>query len=526
MRAAVTIRSIRTNFCGGRVRAAMAPLVLVASSLMAADRTAPNPQASASPNEAVATGPSRIERMALGGVFLEGTEDELAAAKEGYRYLLKEPLLTSDFDREAFDNVWQVWPDTLRRRAEDASLAQRRQMAMTRYGLTERPQWGSDGMPEGSPDGRDESSAPMQYVVDSDGRWTMNCLSCHGGSIRGVASPGRPNARFALQTMTEELRATKLKLGKPLARMDFGAFLVPLGSTHGTTNAVVFGMGLMNRRDGELNLTPPSWQTFTHHDMDAPPWWHFYRRPNLYIDGFAEKGHRGLMQFTLIPENGPEVFRERENDFQNVYAFLSALRPPPYDGPIDQNLAEQGRVAFDEHCASCHGTYGDSSPYPNRRVPLDVIGTDPVRLKALTVEGREKYARSWFSHFGEEDQQTTETDPDGYVAPPLDGVWASAPYFHNGSVPTLWHVLHPAQRPVVWRSSRGPMQHHGFDDERIGIAVETFCERPDDVDQKDPASIRSVFDTRRFGKSAAGHLFVDELTESEKAAVLEYLKTL
>ena len=44
----------------------------------------------------------------------------------------------------------------------------------------------------------------------------------------------------------------------------------------------------------------------------------------------------------------------------------------------------------------------------------------------------------------------------GYVTPPLHGVWASAPYFHNGSVPTVWDVLKPADRPKVWRRQLTP----------------------------------------------------------------------
>jgi hypothetical protein len=128
----------------------------------------------------------------------------------------------------------------------------------------------------------------------------MNCFSCHGGTVYGKPYPGAPNNRFALQTMTEELRAVKLKLAKPLTRMDFGSLVIPLGSTHGTTNAVVFGIGLMSRRDKDLNLIDEIPATLTHHDMDAPPWWHFSKRPEIYIDGFAKRGHRGLMQFTLF----------------------------------------------------------------------------------------------------------------------------------------------------------------------------------------------------------------------------------
>ena len=109
--------------------------------------------------------------------------------------------------------------------------------------------------------------------------------------------------------------------------------------------------------------------------------------------------------------------------------------------------------------------------------------------------------------------------PSGYLAPPLDGIWATGPYLHNGSVPTLWHLLHPKERPAVWSRTS-----ESFDHERIGIDIETFDTVPASV--KSERSRRRYFDTSRPGKSAAGHLFPDKLTEAEKRAVLEFLKTL
>ncbi len=427
------------------------------------------------------------------------------AAQRGYRLLTDTALLTSDFDQATFDEIWQSWPEPLRSEAEKSTLQQRRQMAFDRYGLTLRP--------------NDHSGKPLQYVVAADGPWTMNCFSCHGGSVYGRPSPGAPNNRFALHTLSEEIRKTKFRLGKPLSRMDIGSLVIPLGTTHGTTNAVVFGMGLMAYRDAKLNVIDKLPQSLVNHDMDAPPWWHFHKRPYIYIDGFAQKGHRGLMQFMLIPENGPDFFRKNEDKFRDVYAYLASLRAPTYDGTLDSKLAEQGRGVFNRTCAECHGTYGDKAVYPNRRVPIEEIGTDPVRLTALTVEGRTKYANSWFAHAGTADEQKTVVDPDGYVAPPLDGVWASPPYFHNGSVPTLWHVLNPSDRPTVWRRVA-----EQIDDERIGFQIEVVDKVP--LGQRDVAIRRSYFDTQRFGKSNAGHDYPNELTQAEKHAVLEYLKTL
>jgi hypothetical protein len=140
-------------------------------------------------------------------------------------------------------------------------------------------------------------------------------------------------------------------------------------------------------------------------------------------------------------------------------------------------------------------------------------------LTALEVEGRQKYARSWFAHAKEKDAQTTVVDPDGYVAPALDGIWASAPYLHNGSVPTLWHLLNPTERPQVWR----PLNEE-FDAEKVGLTIKVEPKVP--FTELDAAIRRSYFDTSRFGKSNAGHEYPMELTDTQRRAVLEYLKTL
>jgi len=110
-------------------------------------------------------------------------------------------------------------------------------------------------------------------------------------------------------------------------------------------------------------------------------------------------------------------------------------------------------------------------------------------------------------------------DPKGYVAPPLNGIWASAPYFHNGTVPTLWHVQHPEKRPVVWKRTA-----EGYDRNRVGLEVSELDKLPKEVTLG--SERRTYFNTRRRGKSAAGHRFPDVLNEAEKRAVLEYLKGL
>lgn len=439
------------------------------------------------------------------------------AAQRGYRHLVDSVYLPADLDDEVADELesrlengqFAARQDQGANAgvglASDQDDAHSRRLALFRhYGLTPRPDQPQDGK-------------PLQYVVDPQSKWVMNCFACHGGSVYGTPMPGAPNNSYQLQSFVEDIRSAKLKLGKPLGHMEIGSMFMPLGSTTGSTNAVMFGVALMHFRDADLNVLPPTTSPpMVHHDMDPPAWWLLHRKQRIYADGFAQKGHRGLMQFMLVRENGPEKFRAWENDFRDVLAFIESLRPPKYPGPVDAALAGRGQQLFRDHCSRCHGTYQpDPVSYPQRLIPIDEVGTDRVRLEALSEKHRAGYGKSWFAHYGE---QETWDSPDGYMAPPLDGVWASPPYFHNGSVPTLWHVLNPEHRPVVWRRVAEEL-----DENRVGMQVEELTEVPRGLSAHQK---RHYFDTRRFGKSAQGHDFPLELNAEERTAVLEYLKTL
>jgi cytochrome c553 len=430
-------------------------------------------------------------------------------AERGYRNLTTRAYLPADFDQETFDELWRSWEEPLRSRAEKASTVARRRMAFERYGLSPHP----DQRPG-------DSTKPLQYVVDERGQWHMNCFACHGGQVLGKTVPGAPNSDYALATLVEEVRATKTRLGKKLTHMDLGSLFIPLGDTVGTTNSVIFGVALMAKRDADLNLRSGPMPKLVHHDLDPPAWWHFKKRSRLYIDGFEAKHHRPLMQMLLVQQNGPVKFRQWEADFKDVFAYLESIEPPKYPGPIDRALAERGEAAFNKNCAKCHGTYGSRPTYPNKLVPIDVVGTDRVRLDAMTPEAREHYANSWFGEYG---RHRALRDPGGYVAPPLDGIWATAPYFHNGSVPTLWHVLHSQQRPKIWRRVSDKRLEDAYDHFRVGPKIESVKSIPASLSA---AERRQYFDTTQTGKSNAGHTFPDGLDGNEKRAVLEYLKQL
>jgi processive rubber oxygenase RoxA-like protein len=100
-----------------------------------------------------------------------------------------------------------------------------------------------------------------------------------------------------------------------------------------------------------------------------------------------------------------------------------------------------------------------------------------------------------------------------YEARVLEGIWAAAPYLHNGSVPTLAELLKPpAQRTAQF--SVGSK----YDIEKVGLAVT----------QPGSDAVRSVTDCNEInsGNSRCGHDFGTDLSEQQKKALIEYLKTL
>lgn len=428
--------------------------------------------------------------------------DEPAA--RGWDLLRSKPYLPPDFSLAVIDDIWQVWPGPKRDRARKATPAERRKMIFLRYGLMEPPD--SPG-----------AGPALGYLDNGDGKWVMNCLACHAGKVAGRVIPGLPNSHFALQSLIEDVRLTKLRLFERPAHLDLASLKMPLGTTHGTTNAVIFGVLLGQRRDRDMQVVPETEvPPPLHHDMDAPPFWNVKKKRRLYADGFAPKNHRMLMQFVLLPSADAATLTSWEADFRDILAWIESVDAPAWPFEIDETLAAEGRAVFEKHCSRCHGTYGADGEYTQVTVPLDEIETDPVRVQALTIEHREWVRDGWMSRYGED---PVDVAPAGYVAPPLDGIWASAPYFHNGSVPTLWHVLNPAERPTVWKRSED-----GYHRGQVGLEFEAFDAVPLSADT--PYRRRQHFDTKQRGKSAAGHRFPDRLDASQKRSVLEYLKTL
>jgi hypothetical protein len=97
-----------------------------------------------------------------------------------------------------------------------------------------------------------------------------------------------------------------------------------------------------------------------------------------------------------------------------------------------------------------------------------------------------------------------------YKARPLNGIWATAPYLHNGSVPNLWELL----KPPGDRMKSFYIGSREFDPVNVGFVTIQYDDRAMPMDITLP------------GNSNAGHTWGTELTDAEKRDLIEYLKSL
>ncbi len=357
-----------------------------------------------------------------------------------------------------------------------------------------------------------------------------NCLSCHAAKFDGELVIGLGNA---FMDFTEDAAIGAELIGAwvedgPEATAwakwaDRIGAIAPYMRTDtvGVNPAPNLTLALMAHRDPETlawynepQMEPPPTDPLP---TKVPPWWRMQHKHAMFYNAMGRGDHtRYMMMKALVCTDDLDEAREIAAWFDDVRAYIARLPPPAYPYPIDHDLAEQGREVFERTCSDCHGTYGAARHYPNELVALDKIGTDPAYAQQA-VEA-ERFAR-WFnqSFYG----QGAEARPGlGYVAPPLDGVWATAPYLHNASVPSIAVLLNSPQRPTYWRWTA----ERRYDPETLGWTYERLDAGQQAADG--PEEARQIYDTTRYGYGNQGHTAGDKLSEDERRAVLEYLKTL
>ncbi|HEY6977944.1 MAG TPA: hypothetical protein VH396_16710 [Chitinophagaceae bacterium] len=248
---------------------------------------------------------------------------------------------------------------------------------------------------------------------------------------------------------------------------------------------------------------------------DVPAWWLLKKKNAMFYNGFG-RGDFGkfLMLSNLLTVKDTAEAAQTFTHFGDVLAYIKSLNPPPYPYPVDTPLVTRGKMVFINYCSKCHGEYGANGKYPNLLIPENIIKTDSLLFKSNYQNPKfiDWFNRSWYAN----GDHPAKLEPfGGYIAPPLDGVWVTAPYLHNASVPTLEALLNSKLRPKYWERD---FKYPEYDYEQVGWKFKVK-EKPDDNNKK-------VYNTDKPGYGNYGHYFADDLTDAERKAVIEYLKTL
>ena len=241
------------------------------------------------------------------------------------------------------------------------------------------------------------------------------------------------------------------------------------------------------------------------------------------------------------------------SDLEELVAKLeSPLWPMQYLPPIDPVKAASGKALYRQSCVQCHALIDRTDPkrkVTSVMIPVDQVGTDPTmadnyanRQSAKTgkLEGAPQYVvvgpafgpqatpvdlvvNLTIGVLATHPIQSFKAAVDGFVAVrlngnfnvrsykarPLDGIWATAPFLHNGSVPSLWELLQtPDQRAKTFY-----VGSREFDPVHVGFAPS-------------PSPGAFKYDTSVLGNGNSGHTYGTQLTDAQKWDLVEYLKSL
>ena len=396
--------------------------------------------------------------------------------------------------------------------------------------------------PDTDPDnllpGRTGRNADLPYFLTSHVTETgvevvaNNCLTCHAGHIGGelVVGLGNPFVDFtqdARDLVTQSGRfvrgADQVAAWQHWADRIEGIAPYIRTDTVGMNPATNLSWALMAHRDPATTewsqdplLDPPP---ETPVPLRTPPWWWMGKKNAMFYTTIGRGDHARYMLFaSLLCADSVEELHEIDAYAADIRAFLESIEPPAFPWEVDTALAAEGEALFNTNCASCHGTYGDDPGYPNRVIALDRIGTDPMYAQTMTDGSLDRFY-DWVDrspHGG-----TVRAAPaEGYIAPPLDGIWAAAPFLHNGSVPSLEALLNPRLRPRYWMHADPP----DYDPEAMGWRFEELDAGKDAA--PDRATRARIHDTTRPGYANTGHGYGEALSADARRAILEYLKTL
>ncbi len=380
----------------------------------------------------------------------------------------------------------------------------------------------------------DNKDIPYDYTVVSapNGERVVapNCMQCHAQLFEGKLVMGLGNSTIDFsrgEKMDPRNAVAAEKLLKKLDLKKYEAaepFLQVVKAIGGQLHTQVRGVNAADRlaallashrdpktfRWSEQPLLEVSKEVIP---TDVPAWWMLKKKNAMFYNGFGRGDFgRFLMASNLLTVNDTSESREVDSHFNDVLAYIYSIQPPAYPKPINKVLVKEGGILFVQNCSKCHGSYGDGGKYPNLLIPESEIRTDSFLYKSnyQSYQFIEWFNNSWFA----QGDHPARLEPfNGYIAPPLDGIWITAPYLHNGSVPDLESLLNSKDRPAYWSRN---FDNPEYDYDNLGWKY----------NRMDSAEGATTYNTYLPGYGNYGHNYGDKLSNRERKAIIEYLKTL
>jgi hypothetical protein len=357
-----------------------------------------------------------------------------------------------------------------------------------------------------------------------------NCMQCHAQVFEGKLVIGLGNSTLdfshgqkldpkqaeAAEKLLKNLDPKKYEAAEPFLRVVKGIGDQMYTQVRGVNTADRLAALLASHRDpktfqwSDRPLLPVTKEVIP---TDVPAWWMLKKKNAMFYNGFGRGDFsRFLMASNLLTVNDTAESREVDAHFNDVLAYINSIKPPVYPKPVNKTLVKQGGILFVQNCSKCHGSYGSESKYPNLLIPESEILTDSFlyRSNYQSYQFVEWFNNSWFAT----GDHPARLEPfNGYIAPPLDGIWITAPYLHNGSVPDLETLLNSKERPVFWSRD---FDNPEYDYDKLGWKYS----------KRDSADGTTVYNTNLPGYGNYGHRYGDKLSTRERKAIIEYLKTL
>ncbi|MBC8289917.1 MAG: hypothetical protein H8E37_06335 [Planctomycetes bacterium] len=289
--------------------------------------------------------------------------------------------------------------------------------------------------------------------------------------------------------------------------------------------------------------TPQLW------NVDEYAWLHWNANTNSVIQRSIGESIGVGATFELDPAVTSVPIVHQMHIEQQILKVLPPQWPGKLFGEPDEKKVARGKELFAERCQECHTPAGrdEKDLLVFNLATLEEVGTDPAdatnfdrpvyqaddstagfaqsiskllttlqlaQKKTMTAEEqalmdeleKQRWPVKW------RDTMAVTGGP-VYPAKPLEGTWATGPFLHNGSVPTLYHLLLPSdQRPKKFF-----VGSHEFDPQKVGFHYEN-----DTTHNKYLKAFE--LDTSIPGNRNTGHEFGTDLSDEDRMALIEYLK--